>query len=135
VTNHSYHDIEFGDNLFKNLNLSIIKSQQRISYIADGGVNKGQVYQRAIKKFEDELQKGLSENSLFTWYEILYITNELATSKRLFSTLMEYKELEIFILLIKKYKKLSIYKKLFHIYFNYYSTLNKEGAMTILKCI
>jgi len=133
VTNITYSNIEFEDNLFKNLNLSIIKSQQRIAYIADGGVNKGQVYQRAIKKFKDELEKGLSENSLFSWQEILYITNELATSRHLFNTLMEYEELETFILLIKKYKKLSIYKKLFNIYFNYYSTLNKEGAMTVLK--
>ena len=133
MTNLSYSNIEFEDNLFKKLNLSIIKSQQRISYIADGGVNKGQVYLRAIKKFRDELEKGLSENSSFTWHEILYITNELAMSKQLFNTLMEYEELETFILLIKKYKKLSIYKKLFNIYFNYYSTLNKEGAMTVLK--
>jgi len=133
MTDHAPNNIEFGDNLFKNLNLSIIKSQQRISYIADGGVNKGQAYQRAIKKFNDELENGLSENSIFTWHEILYITNELATSKPLFNTLMEYEELETFILLIKKYKKLSIYKKLFNIYFNYYSTLNKKGAMTVLK--
>ena len=133
MTNFAYSNIEFGDNLFKSLNLSIIKSQQKISYIADGGVNKGQVYQRAIKKFVDELEKGLSENTVFTWHEILYITNELATSKHLFNTLMEYEELETFILLIKKYKKLSIYKKLFNIYFNYYSILNKEGAMTVLK--
>jgi len=133
MTDHTPNNIEFEDNLFKNLNLSIIKSQQRISYIADGGVNKGQAYQRAIKKFNDELENGLNENSIFTWHEILYITNELATSKHLFNTLMEYEELETFILLIKKYKKLSIYKKLFNIYFNYYSTLNKEGAMTVLK--
>ena len=102
MTDHTPNNIEFGDNLFKNLNLSIIKSQQRISYIADGGVNKGQAYQRAIKKFGDELEKGLSENTVFTWHEILYITNELATSKHLFNTLMEYEELETFILLIKK---------------------------------
>jgi len=133
MTNLAYSNIQFGDNLFRNLNLSIIKSRQRISYIADGGVNKGQAYQRAIKKFGLELEKGLSENSLFTWHEILYITNELATSKHMFDTLMEYEELETFILLIKKYKKLSIYKKLFYIYFNYYSTLNKEGAMSVLK--
>ena len=92
MTNLSYSNIEFEDNLFKKLNLSIIKSQQRISYIADGGVNKGQVYLRAIKKFRDELEKGLSENSSFTWHEILYITNELAMSKQLFNTLMEYEE-------------------------------------------
>ena len=133
MTNIAHIGIEFGDNLFKNLNLSIIKSQQKISYIADGGVNKGQAYQRAIQKFGLELEKGLSENTIFTWHEILYITNELATSKHLFNRLMEYEELETFILLIKKYKKLSIYKKLFNIYFNYYSTLNKEGAMTVLK--
>ena len=72
MTNLAYSKIEFGDNLFRNLNLSIKKSQQRISYIADGGVNKGQAYQRAIKKFGLELEKGLSENSLFTWHEILY---------------------------------------------------------------
>lgn len=133
MTNIAYSNIEFGENLFKNLNISIVKSQQRITYIADGGVNKGQAYQRAIKKFGDELENGLSESTLFTWHEILYITNELATSKHLFNTLMEYEELETFILLIKKYKKLSIYKKLFNIYFNYFSTLNKEGAMTVLK--
>lgn len=133
MTNIGYSNIEFEDNLFKKLNLSITKSEQRISYIANGGVNKGQAYQRAINKFEEELKRGLSENTVFTWHEILYITNELATSKHLFNRLMEYEELETFVLLIKQYKKLSIYKKLFNIYFNYYSTLNKEGAMSVLK--
>lgn len=133
MTNIAYSNIEFDANLFKKLTLEIVKSTQRISYIADGGVNKGQVYQRAIKKFEEELEKGLSESTSFTWHEILYITNELATRKKFFDTLMEYEELETFILLIKKYQKLSIYKKLFNIYFNYYSTLNKASAMTVLK--
>jgi len=134
VTNLANNYIEFGDNLFKNLNLSILKSKQKISYIADGGVNKGQAYKRAIQKFGIELEKGLSENTIFTWHEILYITNELATSRHLFNTLMEYEDIGTFVLLlIKKYKKLSIYKKLFNIYFKYYSTLNNEGAMTVLK--
>jgi len=88
VTNLAYNNIEFGDNLFRNLNSSIIKSQQRISYIADGGINKGQAYQKAINKFGLELEKGLNENSLFSWHEILYITNELATSRHLFNTLL-----------------------------------------------
>jgi hypothetical protein len=133
VTNFSYSNIEFEDNLFKKLELSIMKSQQKISHVADGGINKGQTYKRAIKRFEEELEKGLSENSELSWQEILYITNELVTSKHFFNTLMEYKELETFILLIKKYKKLSIYKKLFNIYFIYYNTLSEANSMTVLK--
>jgi len=128
-----YSDIEFNDNLFKNLSATIIKSKERISYIANGGVNKGQAYQEAIKKFENQLENGLNENTTFTWHEILYITNELTTNKRFFNILIEYEELETFILLIKKYKKLSIYKKLFNIYFKYYSTLNTEGSINVLK--
>ena len=89
--------------------MEIAKSTQRISYIADGGVNKGQAYQRAINKFSKELENGLSEATQFSPHEILYITNELATNKQFFNTLMEYEEFDSFLLLIKKYKKLSIY--------------------------
>lgn len=133
MTNISFCDLELEENLFKKLNMEIAKSTQRISYIADGGVNKGEAYQRAIKKFAKELEDGLDENSSFSWNEILYITNELATNKSYFKLLMEYEELESFILLIKKYQKLSLYKKLFKIYFNYYSILNNEDAMRVLK--
>ncbi|MDD3854885.1 EH signature domain-containing protein [Sulfurimonas sp.] len=133
MTDFVHSNVEFENNLFKKLSIEISKSTQRISYIADGGVNKGQIYQKAIKKFEEELEKGLGESSSFTWHEILYITNELAIRKTFFETLMEYEELETFILVIKKYQKLSIYKKLFSIYFNYYSTLNKANAMSVLK--
>lgn len=133
MTNLALSDIGFEENLFKKLGVEITKSTQKISYIAAGGVNKGAVYQRAIKKFTKELENGLDETTSFTWHEILYIANELATGRDLFNTLMEYEEFDTFVLLIKKYEKLSIYKKLFHIYFNYYSTLNKEGAMNVLK--
>ena len=126
------NNIYFGDNLFKNLNLSIIKSEQNIAHIADGAIKKGDVYKKAIVKFENELKNGLSENPLFSWQEILYITNELTISRYLFNLLIEYEELETFILLIKKYKKISIYKKLFNIYFNYYDTLHKENIISIL---
>ena len=133
MTNLALSDIGFDTNLFKQLNVEIRKSTQKISYIASGGVNKGAVYQRAIKKFIKELENGLDETTSFTWHEILYIANELATGRELFNTLMEYEEFDTFVLIIKKYEKLSIYKKLFHIYFNYYSTLNKEGSMSVLK--
>lgn len=133
MIDYSHSNIEFNTNLFKKLTLEIIKSTQRISYIADGGIKKGGVYQQAIKKFEEELEKGLNESSPFTWHEILYITNELATQKKFFDTLMGHEELETFIILIKKYEKLSIYKKIFNIYFSYYSTLHKANAMSVIK--
>jgi len=133
VTNIVYDNIDFEDNLFKNLNLSIIKSQQRISYIANGGINKGKAYQRAIKKFEKELEKGLSKDTLFTWHEILYITNELVINREFFNMLIKYQKVNIYLLLLKEYKKISIYKKLFYLYFNYYATLEDSGEITLLK--
>jgi len=126
------NNIYFGDNLFKNLNLSVIKSEQNIAYIADGAIKKGDVYKKAIVKFENELKNGLSENTLFTWQEILYITNELTISRYFFNLLIKYKKIKTFISIIKKYKKISIYKKLFNIYFNYYDTLHKENIISIL---
>ncbi len=133
MTNLALNDIGFEANLFRRLNVEIKKSTQKISYIAAGGVNKGVAYNNAIKKFKVELQNGLDETTAFTWHEILYITNELATGRELFNTVMEYEEFDTFVLLVKPYEKLSIYKKLFNIYFNYYSTLNKEKTMSVLK--
>lgn len=135
MTDHALNNIEFGDKLFKNLDLSIKKSQQRISYIADGGVNKGQaVYQRAIEKFNNELKNDLNENSIFTWHEILYITNEISINKELFNTLVKFEKFEKFILRVVEYKRRqSINKKLFHIYFNYYTTLHKNDLLKVLK--
>ena len=128
-----FSNIEFKENLFDKLNIEINKSHEKIAYIADGGVNKGAIYQKAITKFTENLTHGLDEDNDFTWNEILYITNELSTSKYMFSNLIEYEEFESFILIIKKYKKLSIYKKLLKIYFNYYSTLNQKNTMSLFK--
>ena len=133
MTNFVLSDIGFDINLFKKLNIEITKSTQQIAYIASGGITKGVSYQRAIKKFEQEIEKGLDETTLFTWNEVLYIVNEVATNKQIFNILMEYEEFETFILIIKKYEKLSIYKKLFYIYFNYYNTLKKDGAINVLQ--
>jgi|GEM_PF-1498366 hypothetical protein len=128
-----FNSFEFKDNLFTKLNTEITKSNQQISYIANGGVNRGESYRNAISKFTSNLSHGLDENTEYNWNEILYVTNELSTSQYMFSNLMEYDEFESFILMIKKYNKLSIYKKLFKIYFNYYNTLNTEGSMPLFK--
>jgi len=128
-----YSRIEFNDNLFVKLNLAISKSEQKIAYIADGGINRSEAYNQAIRKFSNNIEKGLSENNIFTWKEILYVTNELVVNRHLFDLLVEYEEFETFILLLKPYKKLSIYKKLFHIYFNYYSTLNSEKIVSVFR--
>lgn len=128
-----FSDIEFKDNLFEKFNSEIEKNSEKLSFIAKGGINKGDVYQRAIRKFTDILPIGIGENNKFTWNEILYITNELSISKYMFNNLLEYEEFESFILVIKQYEKLSVYKKVFKIYFNYYSTLSQDKSIDLFK--
>lgn len=124
--------VEFGTNLFPKLQLEVIKSNQRIASIADGILSKGKLYQNAIEKFRNELNKGLKESTKFTKHEILYIVNEVSINRNIFDLLIESDEFDSFVLLVKKYQKITIYKKMFVIYFNYYSTLQSEGLISVL---
>ena len=118
--------------MFSKLKEVVAKYENKIKYIADGGIKKGEVYKRTIIKFKKDLEIGFDESSYYSSYEILYILNELFLDNQLFTILVEYEEVESFFSLVIKYKKISIYKKMFYIYFRYYSILKTENSLIFL---
>jgi len=127
------NSLEFKGELFVKLNKTVKINSTKIAYIADGAMKRGELYQQAIRKFMLKLQNGLQKDTQFSWQEILYITNELSMSKYFFDELMDCDEFDTFIAIVSKYKKISIYKKLFYLYFNFYSTIKKEKNNVVFE--
>jgi len=115
---------------FTKLLQAIANNEEKITYIANGGMKKGRFYRKTISAFMKDIEIGFDEDSKYTSKEITFILNELAVSKTLFDLLIEYEEVESFFSMTMQYKKLSVYKKIFQIYFVFYNVLYQEEILT-----
>lgn len=115
---------DFPDNLFSKLDKVIKRTTKDIEYIASGGMAINQDYKKIINEFDQKLKIGLDTNSL-TIREVMFISNELAINRRYLEQLLITEgEFEIFITILWKYEKLSIYKNIIKMYFNHFNLLS-----------
>lgn len=124
-------DVE--ENAFGKLGNRVRESAPRIAAVAEGKTDKESHYNRVIASFTRAMQKGPNEKVVLGETEKLYIVNALALNRSFFESTLENGAFDTLIRTIDETSPVSLFKRLFLIYFNFFSTLDKADKLSLME--